>query len=306
MEKKETLSIVIPVYNTDINLLFRCLKSIPDDDRLSIIICDDCSNKYNIKYELAKLFHDKSEISHLLNITKLHIEKKNIGLGAIRNKMIKLVKTNYIMFLDSDDEVVTDNVINALDIIENNNYNGNPTIDLLEFELLTICDGKSYNNSNNEFREIHNIIPYFTTPYLYNIKFLRKNELYYDESRRVFEDIKFSVRLSKLIMCNECNIVSSITPLYIYHLNGDSLTRTDSSKYMKLHDDLIYWIKWMKYYYKTLGESNRKIMKYPIFNRIRYESIKAMSFKLKSQGIYDEYDKYLYNMKHYNLDKILE
>jgi hypothetical protein len=47
-------------------------------------------------------------------------------------------------------------------------------------------------------------------------------------------------------------------------------------------------------------------MKYPIFNRIGYESIKAMSFKLKSQGIYDEYDKYLYNMKHYNLDKILE
>lgn len=111
------LSIIIPVYNQE-ELIIRCLDSIPARNDIEIIIIDDKSTdktrenimRYMLQYE------DKKAIMLIENET-------NVGAGLSRNYGIDNAKGEYIMFLDSDDYLYTEefdkvfNMLNNRDII---------------------------------------------------------------------------------------------------------------------------------------------------------------------------------------------
>lgn len=91
----ERISIIIPVYNTEMYIK-RCLQSILTQtyQNFEIIIVDDGSTDRSI--EICKEFALKSR-----KIKILHIE--NSGVSAARNIGIRHSTGNYICFIDSDD-----------------------------------------------------------------------------------------------------------------------------------------------------------------------------------------------------------
>ena len=94
---KPSLSIVVPVYNTE-KYLKRCIDSITSQtlDNIEIIIVDDGS-----KAECA-LFCD--EIATTDSRIKV-VHKKNAGLGFARNSGIEVATGEYVGFVDSDDYI---------------------------------------------------------------------------------------------------------------------------------------------------------------------------------------------------------
>ena len=90
------LSIIIPVYNTDYQILKQCLESITKKEQnflYEIIIIDDGSNSINsLKYK------------ELIGDSKIkYIYQENKGVSSARNLGISQAKGKYIMFVDSDD-----------------------------------------------------------------------------------------------------------------------------------------------------------------------------------------------------------
>lgn len=98
------LSIIIPVYNTNIDDFRRCIKSIDNIENMEyeILVIDDGSEKsYSSKYkELVKN-----------NPIIKYYEKVNEGVSSARNYGILNSLGEYIMFVDADDECVSTDII---------------------------------------------------------------------------------------------------------------------------------------------------------------------------------------------------
>lgn len=106
----KVLTIIIPIFNTKLEYLERCLLSIPNDPRVAVYIYDDYSTDYCVELEIKNIIdkhHD--QLHHLYKDGNKFIQlDENMGLGFVRNRSIKDAKefeSKYIMFLDSDDEV---------------------------------------------------------------------------------------------------------------------------------------------------------------------------------------------------------
>lgn len=121
------LSILIPVYNYPLEVLLNSLlKELNTiDDNWEVIILDDCST--DRETALANEFLCNTiEVNYLQN-------KTNLGRTATRNKMAKIAKNEYLLFLDSDTKPVKDNFIQNF-IKQLNNYD-------------VVCGGIAYLNN---------------------------------------------------------------------------------------------------------------------------------------------------------------
>ena len=108
------IDIIIPVYNTPLNDLERCLKSIMNQSfkDYTVYIIDDGSNN-ETKLYLDKYTKDKD------NYIVKHITNK--GVSNARNIGIDLSKSKYISFVDSDDSLEKDFLEEAYHLAEDNN-----------------------------------------------------------------------------------------------------------------------------------------------------------------------------------------
>lgn len=95
------LSIIIPVYNTPIPVLRRCLTSVEaiTDVSFEVLIVDDGSK------EETAAFCDEYAESHPF-IRCFH--KKNGGVSSARNMGLEEAQGDYVLFVDGDDEVLAD------------------------------------------------------------------------------------------------------------------------------------------------------------------------------------------------------
>ncbi len=99
------VSIIVPVYNTELKKLNRCIQAV---DRLSelygesfeCVIIDDGSEDFISNY-FEDIMSDKKYITYF--------RQDNGGVSSARNKGILLAKGDYITFADADDEIVTEN-----------------------------------------------------------------------------------------------------------------------------------------------------------------------------------------------------
>lgn len=306
---KKLLRIVIPVYNTKLELLERCLESLSRfmNDGISITIYDDCSTKYDVRYQVEKLISNNEKLKYFHNHGNTIIRlDENMGLGFIRNKAIKDAYdegVKWIVFLDSDDEL-------DLGVIDFNTLKDSTNQWIISYNINLITKDSVITESCQKYLS-QMMIPYFTTSNIYLVEYLYSNGIYYDESRRVFEDIMFSMKLWSTLLGSEkydgdqLLVVDSV--LYKYHLDhDDSLTRNE--KYDELISDLEYWIEWIRSYYHLLKFDNpilHSLIKSFIFNRIRYEAVKILDMKMKVNGDKYKYSDTLNLLKPYNIDKIL-
>ncbi len=206
--KKYMLSIIIPIYNSEIYLK-RCLDSLisQTDKNFEVILIDDgstddsanickhyCSSNYNFKY----------------------LHQKNAGPSAARNLGIKYAKGEFISFIDSDDFVSSSYVEKIL---------RNMNCDILFFSSIhQKMDGKDEKHSYNNRTDVTflNVLleqnQYWDFVYTWNKCFKREiitsNNLLFDENISHAEDELFTLEYTKY-----SNFVNTINdPIYFYQV----------------------------------------------------------------------------------------
>ena len=101
------LSVIIPVYNRPEKVI-KAIESVPNRDDVEIIVVDDCSTDNTL--DVLKSYNNRS-------ITILQTSA-NGGPGIARNMGLDIATGEYILFLDSDDWLITNNlnlILNSLD-----------------------------------------------------------------------------------------------------------------------------------------------------------------------------------------------
>lgn len=127
-KETKSVSVIIPVYNTAA-YLDECLDSVINQNfqNMEIIVVNDGSTDGGIDVIKRYLARDDRIIL---------LDKENQGASAARNDAMRLAKSDYIMFLDSDD-VFTSNVIKtAYDQISQNSCD------------IVIFNGRAFEDNN--------------------------------------------------------------------------------------------------------------------------------------------------------------
>ena len=122
MNKK--FSIIIPSYNTS-EYISTCISSIlcQTFKDYEIILVDDCSSDQNIILEKIKKIPE----------IKFFSTEKNSGPGAARNLGLAKATGQYIVFIDSDDTLASED---ALEKINNTIGDTNPDIIYTGFQFI--------------------------------------------------------------------------------------------------------------------------------------------------------------------------
>lgn len=218
--RDKVLSIVVPVYNVQ-GYLNDCIDSLIqqniDSELYEIILINDGS-----KDKSGSIMDFYSDIYD--NIRAFHFE--NGGLGAARNKGIDLARGKYVAFLDSDDFVpkkaygtlIESCIYNNAEIVtspverfENGKYTRSglhKKVDFTQKMGTTLSETPSL------------LYDTTSTNKIYNLEFLRKNNLYFPEDI-VYEDIYFTLRA--YAKANIINVIESVT--YIWRIRtGESIS----------------------------------------------------------------------------------
>lgn len=189
------LSIIIPVYNSE-KYLSQCIQSCLDQNitksSYEIIIVNDGSidNSQNIAEEF---------INRNSNITL--ISQHNRGLSAARNTGLKHAKGIYTWFIDSDDWIVKNCLLEIMEECYSNN------LDFLWIGHKDIENGKYIQNHIYD-SHVKGSLEFFTNDlrgynyawkYIVKTNIYTKNNLFFCEGL-IFEDAEFTPRLMRLDM----------------------------------------------------------------------------------------------------------
>lgn len=92
------VSVIIPVYNTDLDMLHKCVQSVLSQSfrDFELIIIDDCSTNLDVYAYLDSLDNNYDQV-------RVVHSKQNKGISGSRNDGIKLAKGKWVCFLDHDD-----------------------------------------------------------------------------------------------------------------------------------------------------------------------------------------------------------
>lgn len=235
------LSIIIPVYNVE-SFIEDCLDSVLNfNGRRSIemIIVNDCSTDDSRKIIEKKIFN-------LSSITLINNES-NQGLSISRNIGIKHAEGEFIVFLDSDDLLNTNEVYNLVEYAILND------LDLIEFQYIRFkynLEVKNYfatyqQNINGNFLdgktallqlfESNSYKPVVWNK-IYKSDLIKENNLVFFKSR-LSEDIHWTPRVysvaKKVLLTGRLG--------YFYRSSPTSLTNSKDPKIIdKMQSDIIY------------------------------------------------------------------
>lgn len=182
------VSVIVPIYNVE-DYINRCLSSIVNQtyQPFECIMVDDCSNDKSSELCSQFISSYKGEI----NMIYLHHER-NRGLSAARNTGSDKAKGDYILYIDSDDELPLDSIENMVAIAEK--Y---PNSELIQGKTKSVPYNEYYNtdiydnvNLINDTESIRNL--FFCSPgskqfpvnawnKLLKRDFIIKNNLYFGE-----------------------------------------------------------------------------------------------------------------------------
>lgn len=160
------IAIIIPNYNTSLNLLYKCFKSIKTQSILSdikVVIVDDKSSEkgYTTLHKALQMFKFDYEL--------LQMDKRS-GPGPARQKGLSTIKNcEYVFFLDADDEIIgKNNLEEAYNFAKNGNYDFIKGIEILTKVNSSITTG------------VHSDIEEAIAPlhgYLFKISFLEQHNI---------------------------------------------------------------------------------------------------------------------------------
>lgn len=113
---KSLVSIIIPVYNAEA-YLEQCINSILNQlyQNIEIIIINDGSSDNSLN--IIKEFEKKDKRIKVIN-------KENSGVSSTRNIGISIASGDYLMFVDSDDYIEKNMILDMLQAMRENNVDG--------------------------------------------------------------------------------------------------------------------------------------------------------------------------------------
>jgi glycosyltransferase EpsJ len=256
MEYKEGITVIIPVFNAEKSLEF-CIDSVINQTYKdwNLILVDDGSvdnsssicDEYAVKYD---------------NISVIH--KKNGGVSSARNAGINAVKTEYIVFIDSDDYVKDDYLFSLISLKSKfpNIYNVWSTFIFIDDP----CNVSKLTEPKTviEFYTREQLIDLISLWYvhgpnckLYSSRIINDYNIRMDEHIDLGEDLLFNIKY--LDCCENSEIVVVNNKSYYYFENMGSLFRKYRREYweiqMKLYEALFHYLsKW--------NSSDEQIQKY--------------------------------------------
>lgn len=252
------LSIIIPVYNTAISILKRCIDSIKKIESFNyeIIIVNDGSSKENTE-----------QYQKLADSNIFVYEKNNGGVSSARNYGIGKSKGKYIMFVDSDDIIfpkILDSkiLLDGYDIIFYNEAivrDNEKTIVQRELK----CDGGKI--EVQKILEEFILFSAFHSPCskLFRRSVIKNNNILFDENMIQAEDAIFNLRF--LETNPSCFYVNKTLYGYYYSLDNsrgrlkkDAKKRISNAEYLfeemvKINDEIFnsnkYFLEQINYRY---------------------------------------------------------
>ncbi len=221
--EKDLVSVVVPVYNTDLNQIRELCISINRSGYLpkEVIFVNDGSEEiYSKKLEEC--------INQHIKVPYKIIYQENKGLAGARNTGIKTSTTKYTIFLDSDDVVFSETIYYMIKFLETNQ----------EYHVVTTYLKYFYDNYSYEKFDLLNggYLPILhdnmiglgdnisSSSFLcIKTQVIRENNILYDDTdKSKFEDWAYNIKLK----FNGINI--GIIPTYLYHyrIRQNSMLRT--------------------------------------------------------------------------------
>lgn len=192
-------SIIVPVYKVQ-EYLCQCIDSILTQSYSSfeLILVDDGSpdrcpeicDEYASKDKRIKVIH-----------------QENKGLSAARNTGLKNISGDYIVFVDSDDLLYSDALLNISEEIKQAEYPDIVICNIAHWDGCTekiIVDNEKYSSDqeHKSFLDINELyasdfvqLPWRSYQSVYRIDFIETNDLMFDESIIGAEDCDFYLRL---------------------------------------------------------------------------------------------------------------
>ena len=214
------IDVIIPAYNVEDKILFRCLSSIACQDIVSdleVTIVDDASTKQNYA-KVSKNFESVLKI----NILRYEV---NGGAGVARQYGLERTNNEYVTFIDADDT-----------------FNGSLALKALR-NGIELEDGK-FQMCVGIFDEIHEEnVPSDQSPILmehandmvwmfgklYRRDFIEKNNIHFHKTSRANEDNGFNT-LFRLCSTDE-QIKFIPAHVYYWHESPNSITRANDAQY---------------------------------------------------------------------------
>lgn len=224
------ISIIIPVYNVE-KYLAKCVESVINQTykKIQIILIDDGSTDNSGKIcDDFKLKDNRIEVIH----------KKNGGLSDARNAGLKIVKGDYIGFIDSDDYIEKDMYETLLCLLIENNADIS-IVSFFEYEngMFTKMEYTNELIKMNSLDGIKHILMDKKIPnYAWNKLFKKNifNDIIFPVGRK-FEDISITYKLFE----NANNIVFKDVAKYYYIRRDDSITKTKNYDNYKDYVDIL-------------------------------------------------------------------
>ena len=211
------VSVLTPIYNTNPAHLRECIDSILNQtfkDFEFIIVNDSPENK-----ELDKIVSSYKDprIKYFKN-------KKNIGISATRNRLLKLAKGEYLAIFDHDDISVPERLALEVEYLDNNPYVGVVSGWLQCFGT----ESNTFDNPEKDFDiKVHLLQNCYVahTAAMIRKSVLTKNNIEYEEYYTPAEDYRLWARLMDLI-----HFYNFQKPLVYYRTHETMTTISQNSK----------------------------------------------------------------------------
>lgn len=219
--KNPRFSVIIPAYNVE-KYIGKAIESVKKQTfkNLEIIVVEDCSTD-DTKKEIKKYKNDIILVQH----------KINKCLGGARNSGMRVAKGDYIIFLDGDDFLNNDKVLEKLD-----NLIGNQKVDVVYMGFTTFgkknitiipteetCS-KSYRIAGDRYANAWSKC--------WNREFLIRNNLFFPENR-YYEDVLF---IYNAVTKVERYLIADF-PVHTYY-SGRTNSITSTLNFKNIYDNM--------------------------------------------------------------------
>ncbi|WP_027123827.1 glycosyltransferase family A protein [Mycoplasmoides pirum] len=268
INNKESFSIIVPFYNTNIEFVKTCLKSLIIQNKnllKEIIVVNDGSDDSHTK-EITNLINDINLKVNDSNeyLIKL-INQENKGLAAARKTGFQESKGSVILFVDSDDWICDEKWIDKL----NNYFEKNPNIDLISFQKIT-CENESKFQINSNI-DINVEIKQINFSLFFNSKFLETMTWKYAYKAYLIKDNNFWNTLNlphedeyffSCLLNKNPNVLFTNEIYYAYRINNPDSIMSNIKK--NKTDSISILFEWLNTFDDWNAQNNKFVKEYLI------------------------------------------